>query len=287
MQKLIAKIKKRHTNKSIGFVPTMGALHKGHISLFRKSVKDNDISIVSIYVNKTQFNDESDFAKYPKTLKQDLRICKKNKIDIVFAPQDLYFGNSDNEPKILPSTIAKNYEGAYRVGHFVGMLRVVMKLLNITSPTRAYFGKKDAQQLCLVKQMAKVFFLPTKIMACKCVREPNGLAISSRNRFIRQTQMQDALKLSKALFVVRDYLKKNMLSNAFDATTIRQAKKEAQKVIGGLEVEYFDIVDECFTSCCDDDLDVGNISGKNIIAIIAVRLDGVRLIDSLWIKHKK
>jgi pantoate--beta-alanine ligase len=284
MQKYIKMQKQKYPKKTIGFVPTMGALHKGHISLFKKSLKQNDINIVSIYVNKTQFNNKKDYENYPNTFKNDLKICNKLKVNIVFAPKNLYFDNSyKKEHLIKPSNMANSYEGVFRVGHFDGMLRVVLKLINIISPTKTYFGKKDAQQLCLIKQMKKVFFLSTKIIACDCVRDKNNLAISSRNIYILKNEKQDSLKLNKALFKAKQII----LSSGFSevgVNNILNAKKQANKILKGLNVEYFDIVDKNFISYDDNSQNKKTkIDKNNIILIIAIKFKKVRLIDSLWV----
>ena len=167
---------------TLGFVPTMGALHEGHLSLVRRSREENDLTLVSIFVNPTQFDDPADLAKYPRTLETDLATLETEGADFVFRPRepDLYADNY--RYRVTESGLSTVMEGAYRPGHFDGVLTVVFKLLQIISAERAYFGEKDWQQLTLVRGMVEAFFLSTTIVACATVRETDGLAVSSRER---------------------------------------------------------------------------------------------------------
>lgn len=168
-------------SKKIGFVPTMGALHKGHASLIERSVAENDYTVISIFVNPTQFDNPEDLQKYPRTFEKDMDLSKKLNVDFIFYPwyNDLY---SDNYSyKVSENNISKTLCGTHRPGHFDGVLTVVMKLLNIISPTRAYFGEKDYQQYKLIAKMCKAFFMDVEIIPCKIVRDDDGLALSSRN----------------------------------------------------------------------------------------------------------
>ena len=169
------------TAKKVGFVPTMGALHEGHASLLRKSSQENEITVLSIYVNPTQFNNPDDLKKYPRTQEADLEVAKKSGANIVISPkyEEMY---SDNyRYKVTEAEFSKILCGVYCLGHFDGVLIVVMKLLNIVSANKAYFGEKDYQQLQLIKDMAKNFFMKTEIVPCPTLREKDGLAMSSRN----------------------------------------------------------------------------------------------------------
>jgi pantoate--beta-alanine ligase len=168
-------------NKSIGFVPTMGALHEGHLSLMRKSQSENEITVVSSFVNPTQFNDSSDYEKYPKTFEEDLQKLNELKVDYLFYPEyeDIYRDNY--RYSIVEKEFSRILCGAHRDGHFEGVLSVVMKLLNIIKPSKAYFGEKDYQQYLLVKGMVDSFFMEVEIIPCRVIRENDGLAKSSRN----------------------------------------------------------------------------------------------------------
>lgn len=207
MTKVISNIKKfkelrkskSFLQKSIGLVPTMGALHEGHIALIKRSILENDIVIVTIFVNPTQFNNKEDLQKYPQNLNHDLKILKKLKVDVVLTPtyEDLYPDNYSY--RILENNISKILCGKYRPGHFDGVLTVVMKLFNIIKPTKAYFGEKDFQQLKLIKGMVEAFFIDTKIVAQPIVRNENGLALSSRNERLSSEEKILAADFNKIL----------------------------------------------------------------------------------------
>ena len=184
---------------SIGFVPTMGDLHEGHLSLIRRARQENDYVAVSVFVNPTQFDDINDFTAYQQPLEADIHHAGAAGADIVFVPQneDLYV--DDYSFRISECNLSQELEGAHRRGHFDGVLTVVMKLLNIVRPTRAYFGEKDWQQLQLVQRMAAAFFLETSIVACPTVRESDGLAMSSRNKRLSERERALAPFLYKTL----------------------------------------------------------------------------------------
>lgn len=171
----------RATGRSIGCVPTMGALHDGHISLVETADRENDIVVVSIFVNPTQFNDHADLNRYPRTIDRDRQLLEQAGVDVVFVPtaEDIY---KDNQRfSMTESPVSTRLEGMHRPGHFEGVMTVVMKLLCLIQPDRAYFGEKDWQQFVMVRDMAEAFFLETEIVPCPVVREPDGLAMSSRN----------------------------------------------------------------------------------------------------------
>ena len=186
---------------TLGFVPTMGALHEGHLSLVRRSRAENNLTLVSIFVNPTQFDDPADLAKYPRTLETDLAALETEGADFVFRPRepDLYADNY--RYRVTESGLSTVMEGAYRPGHFDGVLTVVFKLLQIISAERAYFGEKDWQQLTLVRGMVEAFFLSTTIVACATVRETDGLAVSSRNRRLLLTDRKRASRFYRVLSV--------------------------------------------------------------------------------------
>ena len=168
--------------KTVGFVPTMGALHSGHESLLAASQQENDLTVLSIFVNPTQFNNPDDLKNYPQTLERDLLIAEKNGVNAVFIPESMNELYPDQYRfKITETEFSTQLCGAHRPGHFDGVLTVVMKLFQLTQPTRAYFGEKDHQQLTLIKDMVASFFLPIEIVACPTIRETTGLAMSSRN----------------------------------------------------------------------------------------------------------
>lgn len=190
----------RHAKKgSVGFVPTMGALHAGHEELLRRARKENDFVVLSIFVNPTQFNDPTDLEKYPKTWEQDLEMAKRNGVDAILFPQykDMY--PDGYRYKVSENEYSKLLDGAHRPGHFDGVLSVVMKLFNIVSPTKAYFGEKDYQQMTLIQGMVQAFFMDLEIVPVPTVREKDGLAMSSRNTRLSKEQRVLAPAIYKAL----------------------------------------------------------------------------------------
>lgn len=191
--------RKSVTEKKVGFVPTMGALHHGHETLLARSTSENDITVLSIFVNPTQFNDPNDFNKYPKTWDQDLEMACKNKVDVVFAPSFQLMYPDDFRYKVIETDFSKLLCGKDRPGHFDGVLTVVMKLFMLCQPTRAYFGEKDFQQLSLIRGMTEAFFLDLEIIPVTTVREQDGLAMSSRNTRLSKEQRQQAPKIYEAL----------------------------------------------------------------------------------------
>jgi pantoate--beta-alanine ligase len=254
---------------SVGFVPTMGALHQGHISLIKKSVLENKNTVVSIFVNPTQFLAREDFTTYPNRYEADLKICKLAGVDAIFMPQvdEIYF---QDEPNITaPMRQSYALEGFKRPKHFDGVLRVVLKLLNLTKPTNTYFGKKDAQQLFLIQNMVKTLFLDTTIVPCEIVRDENGLALSSRNCYLSETEKMEAINISKSLRVASKEIIQGELY-------VQKIKKSMREVLEGLHVEYVEIVSREFEK-------LEKLELKNSIILVAVKIGKTRLIDNLWI----
>lgn len=262
---------KQNFKRSIGFVPTMGALHKGHLSLIQQARNENDIVIVSIFVNPTQFLEGEDLNSYPKREEADKKICEIAKVDILFMPniEEMY---EDDELNIsAPSIRGYILEGERRPKHFDGMLQIVMKLLNLSSSTNAYFGKKDAQQLALITQMVRNYFIPCNIIACDIVRDNLGLALSSRNAYLSEDEKIEALKLSSSLY----YATKMIISGKKESDIII---KEIENILKGdnIKIEYISIVSREFKP-----LEV--VEMGNSIILIAVFIGNTRLIDNIWI----
>lgn len=184
---------------TVGFVPTMGALHMGHEELIKRARKENDFVVLSIFVNPTQFNDPSDLEKYPKTWEQDMEMAKRNSVDTVFYPRYTEMYPDSYRYKMTENEYSKLLDGAHRPGHFDGVLSVVMKLFNIVMPTKAYFGEKDFQQLTLIKGMAESYFMNLEIVPVPTVREKDGLAMSSRNTRLTSEERQKAPAIYKAI----------------------------------------------------------------------------------------
>lgn len=256
--------------RSVGFVPTMGALHAGHTSLIRQSVSENDITVVSVFVNPTQFNDKNDFTKYPRTLKEDVWLLEPSGTSILFAPgvEDIYPEQDTRQFNF--GTLDKVMEGMHRPGHFNGVAQVVSRLFEIVKPTRAYFGEKDFQQLAIIRTMVKQLQLPVQIVGMPIVREASGLALSSRNARLTADQRKLAVKISEALTKSRNFA----AQNSVEATTMFVVNEINSNE--GLEVEYYDIVDgnslQSISEWQDTDYAVG---------CIAVFCGEVRLIDNI------
>ena len=232
------------TSLTVGFVPTMGALHEGHLSLVRRSRSENDRTVVSIFVNPTQFDDQADLARYPRTTDTDLEALRAEGTDFVLLPRAEQLYRDGFRYRITEHESSRMLEGAHRPGHFDGVLTVVMKLLQIAQPERAYFGEKDWQQLSLVRGMADAFFLPVTIVACPTVRDTDGLALSSRNSNLRPADRERAPLFYRSLS---------------SAETSEQAARELRE--SGFVVDY-----------------VEDRDGRRLGA---VRIGGVRLIDNL------
>ena len=211
VEKLREEIKnlKISKNGTVGLVPTMGALHKGHLSLVEKCRKENDIVIVSVFVNPTQFGPNEDYDKYPRTLDADAKLCEDAGVDILFAPSpkdiydEYYFKNKETTLICPPYDVVNKLCGKSRPGHFDGVCTIVGKLFNITKCDRAYFGKKDAQQLFIIKKMVRDLNFDIEITGCPIVREEDGLALSSRNTYLDNNARKNALNISHALYKVK------------------------------------------------------------------------------------
>jgi pantoate--beta-alanine ligase len=191
--------RRSQAGSSVGFVPTMGALHAGHASLLKRSREENEISVLSIFVNPTQFNDPKDFEKYPSTWDEDLALAEANGVDVIFFPRAPEMYPDDYHYRVSENLFSEMLCGASRPGHFDGVLSVVMKLFNVVSPSRAYFGEKDFQQLTLIQGMVRAFFMDVILVSVPTVREADGLAMSSRNRRLTAEERALAPQLFKIL----------------------------------------------------------------------------------------
>jgi len=253
---------------SVGFVPTMGALHIGHRTLIDAARKGNETVVVSIFVNPTQFLPGEDLSKYPRREEADFKICSLSGVDILFYP-DVNAMYGDDEVRITaPDVRGFILEGASRPGHFDGVLTVVMKLFNIVRPTRAYFGKKDAQQLAMITQMVNNFFMNVEIVPMDTVRESDGLALSSRNVYLSPSERQEALKLSAALKSATKMVMQGNLNSA-------DIKADMESILVPLEIEYVAIVNRAFES-------IEKVVLGNTIILVAARVGTTRLIDNVW-----
>jgi len=262
---------RKNTQGTIGFVPTMGALHNGHISLIKQAREQNDVVVVSIFVNPTQFLEGEDLDKYPRKDKEDIEICQKEGVDIVFMPTIDSIYNKDELKISAPKIRGFILEGAKRPGHFDGVLQIVMKLFNIVKPTKAYFGKKDAQQLALISQMERDYFLDIEIVPCEIVRDSDGLALSSRNVYLSKEERKRALSLSKALFRAKELIEQGELD-----TAIIQKEMEQILLPNVEKLEYIAFVNRDFHQ-------ISKIEPNNTIILIAAFVGKTRLIDNIWV----
>lgn len=261
----------RKEGKSVGLVPTMGALHEGHASLVKRSVKENDVTVVSVFLNPTQFNDQGDLDRYPRTLEADCKLLEECGADYCLAPSvEEMYPVADNRHFEFPP-VSTVMEGAKRPGHFNGVCQVVSRLFYIVRPDRAYFGEKDWQQIAVVKQLVKFIGMQDKlqIVECEIVRDEDGLAKSSRNTLLAADERKIAPNIYKALKESVDYAKKNSVKDTHDKVVA------AINAVDGLEVEYFEIVDgntlQAVSDWKDSDYVVGCITvycGKTPIRLI-------------------
>ncbi len=259
----------------IGLVPTMGALHKGHLSLIKKAKETADRIVVSIFVNPIQFGPNEDFEKYPRTLDEDKKICEALGVDIIFAPspKEMYgdnirFSNTDLTFVCPPYNFTDCLCGKSRIGHFDGVATVVLKLFNIVKPDYAFFGQKDAQQLFIIKKMVKDLNIDTQIIACPIVRENDGLAISSRNIYLSETERKKALSISRALNKIEQlYAQGITTADILFDTAVSILDKD-------VELEYLDFINY------DTFMKTDNIN-KNTLVAIAAKIGNTRLIDNI------
>ncbi len=260
------------TNRPIGFVPTMGALHQGHLSLLKKSLAENEITVCSIFVNPTQFNNAEDLDKYPRTLEDDLlKIEALDSSIIVYAPSvDDIYGNKVATEKFDYDGLEHQMEGKQRPGHFDGVGTIVKELFRIVKPTRAYFGEKDYQQVLIVNKMVEKNQLPVKIITCPILREKNGLAMSSRNQRLSTEERNEANFIYQSLLEAKELFKTKDFKEVYASVT---ASYENQK---NIDLEYFVIADS------QSLLEITEKSeDKQYRAFIAVHIGKVRLIDTI------
>jgi pantoate--beta-alanine ligase len=265
--------KTKRAGKTIGFVPTMGALHDGHLSLARLSKSESDITVVSIFVNPTQFGPNEDFAKYPRTIDSDSAMLESAGIDVLFLPDKEVMYPSDSSTVVVVNQVTDEFEGAIRPGHFQGVSTVVALLFNIVTPDIAYFGQKDAQQVAVIKKMVRDLRFPLRIVVGETVRETDGLAMSSRNRYLSPQEREKSLELSRTLFLIKDLI----AGGASFEEALTEGKKLLEKT-GEISLEYLDLVDsETFTRA-------RSFKGsESITAVIAAKIGKTRLIDNVVI----
>ncbi len=258
------------TNKTMGLVPTMGALHEGHASLVKRSVSENNVTFVSVFVNPTQFNNKEDLEKYPRDLHRDAELLSSLGVDFVFAPtpEEMYSAEELNETFAFDfGGLDQVMEGKHRPGHFNGVVQVVSKLFTLVQPHRAYFGEKDFQQLAIIRRMVAVMEFPIEIVGCPIVREKTGLALSSRNERLSDEEKQTALAISRVLFESRQLIQSQTVSQV-QSWVIEQINR-----VDGLTVEYYEIVDQTTLQPASD--------FSHAIGCVTVYCGPVRLIDNI------
>ena len=262
----------RAQGKTIGFVPTMGALHIGHASLIDVAAKQCDYVVVSIFVNPTQFGPTEDFDKYPRTLDADAQICSQHGADLIFAPEPNHMYPDKLITWVNVECITDTLCGRFRPGHFRGVTTVCAKLFNIVTPDLAFFGQKDAQQVAVIKTMVADLNMPLSIVTCPTVRDPDGLATSSRNKYITEPQRNDALLISKALFHCRDLVRQGTLNSSELIEKIKNILTSSPNV----DIQYVEIVDPATLGPLEQ------INGRALVAIAAY-VGRTRLIDNIML----
>ncbi len=260
----------RNSGNKIGFVPTMGALHEGHISLIKQSNLDNDITVVSIFVNPTQFNNKNDYSRYPRILSDDIEKLKNVKCDFLFTPDEREMYPQEDTRDFDFGLLDKVMEGKYRPGHFRGVGLIVSKLFEIVNPHKAYFGEKDFQQVAIIKYLTKQLGFEIDIIACPIIREEDGLAMSSRNMLLSKEQRKNVSLISKTLF--------ESVNNA-KSLSVSETKDFVKRTINDnpfMDVEYYEIVDSETLQSVQSWNDKGEKYG-----CIAVNVGSIRLIDNI------
>lgn len=263
----------RRLHKSIGFVPTMGALHDGHLSLIRASRAQNDLTVCSIYVNPTQFNNATDLAKYPKTVEKDIEMLRQSGCDVLFLPEDSTMYKREGRLKLDFGVLDKVLEGEFRPGHFSGVALVVSKFFNIIQPNRAYFGQKDFQQFKVINRLVEELNFDIELPFVPTLREPDGLAMSSRNLRLNPGERVKALIFFKSLQLAREELRKGA-----SIDTVRSKVKSLFETTSGVRLEYFEIANAENLTLVES---VGN--SINCIMLIAGFVGEVRLIDNMFV----
>ena len=260
--------------KKVGLVPTMGALHAGHASLVKRSVNENEVTVVSVFVNPTQFNDKNDLVKYPRTLDADCKLLEACGATYAFAPsvEEMYPEPDTRQFSYAPLDIVM--EGAFRPGHFNGVCQIVSKLFEAVKPHRAYFGEKDFQQLAIIREMVRQMQFDLEIVGCPIVREEDGLALSSRNARLSAEERENALKISQTLFKSRTFAATHTVGETLKFV------EDAIAAVPGLRLEYFEIVDGNTLQKVDNWNQTSYVVG-----CITVVCGDVRLIDN--IKYKE
>lgn len=268
-------VRREGREPSVGFVPTMGYLHEGHASLMRKAHEENDITVLSIFVNPLQFGPNEDYSSYPRDESRDLKLAEESGVDIAFLPDAEAMYPKPVKTKITVSEVTERLCGASRPGHFDGVGIVVTKLFNIVQPEKAYFGMKDAQQVAVIEQMKADLSIPVTIVPCPIVREKDGLALSSRNTYLSEEERRQALVLNRSLQLAEGWLKEC-------GGDFRQVKRRIEEYIRTspmADIDYVELVEYPSIRPVYD-LSLKELEGSRILAALAVRFGKTRLIDN-------
>jgi pantoate--beta-alanine ligase len=263
-------------NAKVGFVPTMGAFHEGHLSLIRQARKHCQNVIVSIFVNPLQFGPAEDLSRYPRTVKSDEALCREAGVDLLFRPSRAEFYPKNFQTSVTVNRLSQRWEGQARPTHFEGVTTVVTKLLCQVRPHEAYFGQKDYQQLLVVKQLVQDLSIDTRIVRCPTIRESDGLALSSRNRYLSESQRRQAVSISAAL-------RQGVKAIKSGERHIPTIQREMKKILGnseGIAIEYLAV-------CDAENLEPLTLAKGNMVLLVAVRLGDIRLIDNVLVKASK
>ena len=271
MQSLALDLRRR--GKSVGFVPTMGALHAGHASLVQRARRENDVVVASVFVNPLQFGPKEDFKIYPRTTTRDLDLLKKERADIVFMPSAAAMYPEGFSTRIRVPALDVVLEGVFRPGHFQGVATVVAKLLNIVQPSRAYFGDKDYQQVRVIRRMIEDLNIPVRVIACATVREKDGLAMSSRNRYLLKTEREEAVKIHQALFLGRELVVGKIM---LEPRSLTKRLAQIFAKIPTCKIDYIAVADP-------ETLEPMKRIRRPALLAVAVRIGKTRLIDNIII----
>ncbi len=269
----VAGVRSRDPARMVGLVPTMGALHAGHLSLIDAARRDCGWVVVSIFVNPSQFGSNEDLDQYPRPIGEDLEKCRASCVDLVFQPSAEVVYGSGCDTTVQVNTVSAPLCGRHRAGHFAGVALIVTKLLNIVRPDRAYFGQKDAQQLAVIRRLVHDLNMPVEIIGCPTVRDPDGLALSSRNTYLNEHERAQATVLYRSLLAIRDAVEGGLR----DSAALVRAARDLIEQSGPCEIDYVELVDPQSMQ------PLVHLEEGAVLAAAAVRFGECRLIDNLLI----
>ncbi|MBI4397305.1 MAG: pantoate--beta-alanine ligase [Elusimicrobia bacterium] len=265
----------RRAGKTVGLVPTMGALHEGHLSLVRRARAENEIVVVSIFVNPAQFGPKEDYLRYPRPFAKDKRLCERAGVNVVFSPSPSAMYAEGHDTWVTVEKLSRPLCGAFRPGHFRGVATVVAKLFNLVQPARAYFGMKDFQQMCIIERMAEDLHMPVKIVRCPILRDPGGLALSSRNAYLAPQERQAARNISLALRAAEEVIKSHA---RVPSAKVTAAAWSILRKIPGMRLDYLSVADPATLE------PLALVRGRALVAA-ALWIGNTRLIDNRLVRN--